>query len=170
MCEARIQTTSFVVPGTEHVVWRTRACGTKTDRTVTTDDGDSQIPICSSCVKRYVTKHKEDSTWLGWFDGLVPKHAHIFDSNWFWWRVYEAWVAQAAFEDKTRQVTRKELMDFIRPAMFLKKADPIDELTTKLSSCSIDKPKPTFQDWLVTPEGKAATMKEKLQKRKELLA
>lgn len=174
MCQARVLTTSFKIPsaaegGETHVVWRTTVCGAKTDRTVTTDDGDSTIPICSACVKRYVTKHKEESKWYGWFDGDVPSKAPIFDSKWFWWRVYNAWVAQAPFEDKTRQVTRKELMDFIRPSMFLPKVDAVAELTAKLSSCSIDKPKQTYEAWLETAEGKAANMKQKIQKRKELL-
>ena len=203
MCQARVKTTSFVIPSASasspapaegrgrgrgeegtHVVWRTTACHTKTDRTVTTDDGDSKIPICPACIIRYLTKHKADTTWLGWYDGSVPKTAHIFDSNWFWWRVYEGWVAQAAFEDKTRAVTRKELMDWIRPSMFLsngKKEDPdvVDELTTKLSSCSVACPiqghakeekKAKFQSWLSSPEGQSTKVKDRLKIYKEMMA
>ncbi len=169
-CQTRVATTSFVIPTTDHVVWRTTVCGNKATTTVTTDDGDSQIPICSSCVKRYVTKHKENSTWLGWFDGSVPNKAPVFDSHWFWWRVYEAWLAQSGFEDKTRQVSRKELLDWIRPSMFIKQPDPVSDLTEKLSSCSISTTKQTFQEWLQTPEGQKATMKQRIQKHKEMHA
>lgn len=194
MCQARVKTTSFKIPHTDLEVWRTTPCNTKTERTVTTDDGDSVIPICSACAKRYITKHKPGTSWLGWFDGSVPKDAPIYDSYWFWWRVYEAWLAEDAStpakdgvqpvastpakdgvqpvaKRKEIQVTREMLVKWIQPVAFSPESkDTIDALTSKLSSLALEQKKASFQLWLETAEGKAAMMKERLAKYRQLVS
>ena len=64
MCQARVKTTSFKLPGTGVEVWFTKPCGAEPKRTVTTDDGDVKFPICTNCTNHYITKHLENSTWL----------------------------------------------------------------------------------------------------------
>jgi hypothetical protein len=57
-----------------------------------------------------VSKEKtgDQNKWLGWFDGDVPKEAHIYDSYWFWWAVFDAWKASDP-KNQTIKVSKKIL-------------------------------------------------------------
>lgn len=130
MCQARIKAGSFKLPVTDVEVSFTKVCGAEPKRSVTTDDGDAKFSICTACTNHYLTKHQEDSSWLGWFDGDIPKKAQILHSNWFWWRLYEAWIAEDE-KRKTVQVTRQQLMTWVMPS--IQKARSINKSVDSLS-------------------------------------
>lgn len=118
-CQARIPTTSYTIPGTSLIVWQTTECGNPTSRKATIDDGDSHQYLCNKCIPRFVSKEKsgDQNKWLGWFDGDIPKEAHIYDSYWFWWSVFAAWQ-ESDPKNKKIKVSKKILSDWIKPVAF----------------------------------------------------
>lgn len=81
-CEARIITDDFTIEGTTETCYKTRECGAATKKSVA--EGEDSFAICTACAKRYKTKSKEKTIWLGWFDCDWPPTAHVQYSPWYY--------------------------------------------------------------------------------------
>jgi hypothetical protein len=66
VCNARILTTPYQVGDT--TLFDTEECKKTTIRHVWVDEADARMYICGSCLNRWITQKKKNTTWYGWFD------------------------------------------------------------------------------------------------------
>lgn len=68
----------------EYVIYSLKECSLPATKKVVIDDGDSFFYICSSCLARYLTKLRAETTWIGWFDCDIHPKARVKGSLWYW--------------------------------------------------------------------------------------
>jgi hypothetical protein len=59
-------------------------CGQPATKKVTVDDGDAFFHICPKCLAKYLTKTREGTNWIGWFDCDILPEARVKGSRWYW--------------------------------------------------------------------------------------
>ena len=90
-CQGRVQGRAVPIPGTNLRAYATKECAKPAHTKIPIDDGESKIPLCLACSKRYQQRDNSACPWLGFFDGDVPPNAHVVGSAW-----YKAALAQGA--------------------------------------------------------------------------
>jgi hypothetical protein len=120
MCQARITTrefqipgSSFVEPGTNTKAFLTGECQNPATKKVQVDEGDAIMNICDSCLTRWRLKAKKKE-WYGWFDCDIPPDAPVYDSIWFWEQVITLYNKVNKSNVKRTEVSRSLLLQFLR--------------------------------------------------------
>jgi hypothetical protein len=126
-CQARILTTSFLIPGTADSCFNTTDCKKPAPLKITVDDGDAFMPICKECFTRFKSRTpKNSNTWYGWFDCDYPPDAHIKGSKWYHDKVKEG---------KTNPVPASASAPAPAPAVAENKS--VTELTAKMDTMTL---------------------------------
>jgi hypothetical protein len=81
-CNARVLTTPYTVGDT--TLFDTEECKNPTFRFVWIDELDARMYICGSCLNRWITQRKKDTTWYGWFDCDTHKNTPAAESPFYW--------------------------------------------------------------------------------------
>jgi hypothetical protein len=68
----------------------TKQCEEDASYKYSVDDGDSEMLLCGGCFRRCLTKKKNGSSWLGFFDCSYPPEAKVKGSSWYYWMMSNA--------------------------------------------------------------------------------
>ncbi len=113
MCQARVTTREFKIPGTETKAFLTGECQNPATRKVQVDEGDAIMNICESCLNRWRLKAKKKE-WYGWFDCDMPPDAPVYDSIWFWEQVITLYNKVNKSNVNRCNVPKPLLLQFLR--------------------------------------------------------
>jgi hypothetical protein len=85
-CEGRIAGDSVEIPGTlcprtgePYKAYKSKQCTKKGGYSASIDHGDSNLPLCGVCFKRF---ESQSSSWNGFFDCSLPPEAKFVGSIW----------------------------------------------------------------------------------------
>jgi hypothetical protein len=113
MCQARIATREFKVPGTQTKAFLTGECKEPGTKKVQVDEGDAFMYICDDCFNRWRFKAKKKE-WYGWFDCDIPVDAPVYDSIWFWETVLTLMNQVNKTDLIRKEVSRETFHKFLR--------------------------------------------------------
>ena len=82
LCQASVRNSPFQFFGNE--LFTTKECSQPATKKVTVDDGDAFFHICPKCLAKYLTKTREGTNWIGWFDCDIMPEARVKGSRWYW--------------------------------------------------------------------------------------
>lgn len=82
LCQASVRSSPFQFFGND--IFTTKECSQPATKKVTVDDGDAFFHICPKCLAKYLTKTREGTNWIGWFDCDILPEARVKGSRWYW--------------------------------------------------------------------------------------
>ena len=156
-CQARILYKEFKIPGTSESCHTTKECGETMSRKITIDDGDATLSICSTCLKRFMTKSSPTSNWYGWFDCDYPPEARVKYSKWYNEKVAVASAHQIASAPQITAIKSKR--EIVREILQRNKAAQKEEILEKIAEATA---------WM-NGEGKKESIRKQCEKSKEIM-
>lgn len=139
-------------------------CGQPATKKVTIDDGDAFFYICPKCLAKYLTKTRQGTNWIGWFDCDIHPEARVKGSKWYWSTMLDQYNKANPKNPLTQVVPGILNKWYASPAsapaapVLLPAKSEKDELAENIES---------IQTWLKTT-GKTANPFETMKKMKEL--